>query len=47
MAWNAELDDLYSPAQAHREGISNKIFGREDVDKSFRPGFPGFEVVRA
>jgi hypothetical protein len=22
-------------------------FGREDVDKRFRPGFPGFEVVRA
>jgi hypothetical protein len=24
-----------------------RVFGREDVDKSFRPGFPGFEVVRA
>ena len=23
------------------------VVGREDVDKSFRPGFPGFEVVRA
>ena len=23
------------------------LIGREDVDKRFRPGFPGFEVVRA
>jgi hypothetical protein len=23
------------------------VFGREDVDKCSRPGFPGFEVVRA
>jgi len=26
---------------------NTEIFGREDVDKGFRPGFPGFEVVRA
>jgi hypothetical protein len=24
-----------------------RVIGREDVDKRFRPGFPGFEVVRA
>jgi hypothetical protein len=23
------------------------VIGREDVDQRFRPGFPGFEVVRA
>jgi hypothetical protein len=26
---------------------SKRIVGREDVNKGFRPGFPGFEVVRA
>jgi len=47
------------PTAAHRTGShalasglhqpkrKQKIIGREDVDKSFRPGFPGFEVVRA
>jgi hypothetical protein len=46
-------------AQQHRAGGSVRhsggptphrqpcIFGREDVDQRFRPGFPGFEVVRA
>jgi hypothetical protein len=26
---------------------TGRIVGREDVDKCSRPGFPGFEVVRA
>ena len=31
-----------------RQGLAiRKEIGREDVDKRFRPGFPGFEVVRA
>jgi hypothetical protein len=32
------------PGQSVRQ---QHVFGREDVDKRFRPGFPGFEVVRA
>ena len=27
--------------------VLEHLVGREDVDKRFRPGFPGFEVVRA
>ena len=27
--------------------VGGAVMDREDVDKRFRPGFPGFEVVRA
>jgi hypothetical protein len=38
---------MYSSEQHELAVDRPLILGREDVDKGFRPGFPGFEVVRA
>jgi hypothetical protein len=43
----AESVDMSGCARRWKTEVSQHRFGREDVDKSFRPGFPGFEVVRA
>jgi len=43
-AQNREICTLASTSSTRH---STAVFGREDVDKCSRPGFPGFGVVRA